>query len=109
MNTQLTSAAPVVISGSNIKVAGDNAGIGVFFTKTGGTAQKSPLLVHNNPSELTAMLPALEDGEYTLSIVTQSAAGNKLVKEPRTYTFPVLLYVGEKPSGGGEDDRPVIE
>lgn len=109
MNTQLTSAAPVVISGSNIKVAGDDAGIGVFFTKAGGTTQKSPLLVHNNPSELTVMLPALEDGEYTLSIVTQSAAGNKLVKEPRTYTFPVLLYVGEKPGGGGEDDRPVIE
>lgn len=107
-NTQLTSAAPVVISGSNIKVVGDNAGIGVFFTKTGGTAQKCPLLVHNNPSELTAMLPALENGEYTLSIVTQYGSSNKLVKEPRTYTFPVLLYVGDKP-GGGEDDRPVIE
>lgn len=107
-NTQLTSAAPVVISGSNIKVAGENAGVGVFFTKTGGTAQKCPLLIHNNPSELTVMLPALEDGEYTLSIVSQYGASNKLVKEPRTYTFPVLLYVGEKP-GGGEDDRPVIE
>lgn len=108
MNTQLTSAAPAVISGSNIKVAGDDASIGIFFTKTGGTAQKCPLLVHNNPSELTVMMPTLEDGEYTLSIVTQSAAGNKLVKEPRTYLFPVLLYVGNKPSGGG-GDRPEIE
>ena len=54
------------------------------------------------------MLPALENGEYTLSIVTQYGSSNKLVKEPRTYTFPVLLYVGDKP-GGGEDDRPVIE
>lgn len=108
MNTQLTSASPVVIDGSNIKVAGDNASIGVFLTKTGETAQKCPLLVHNNPSQLTVMLPVLEDGEYTLSIVTQYAAGNKLVKEPRTYTFPVLLYVGNKPSGGDED-RPEIE
>lgn len=109
INTQLTSASAAVINGSNIKVAGDDASIGVFFTKTGGTAQKSPLLIHNNPSELTAMLPALEDGEYTLSIVTQYGSSNKLVKEPRTYTFPVLLYVGEKPGGDDDDDRPVIE
>ena len=54
------------------------------------------------------MIPALKDGEYTLSIVTQSAAGNKLVKEPRTYVFPVLLYVGNKPGSGGRD-RPEIE
>lgn len=108
-NMQLTSAGPAVISGSNIKVAGDDPSIGVFLTKTGGTPKKCPILVHNNPSELTVILPVLEDGEYTLSIVTQSAAGNKLVKEPRTYTFPVLLYVGNKPSGGGEDDRPVID
>lgn len=109
MNTQLTSAAPAVIDGSNIKVAGSDASIGVFFTKTGGTPLKCPLLIHNNPSQLTVMMPALEDGEYTLSIVTQYGASNKLVKEPRTYMFPVLLYVGDKPSGGGEDDRPVIE
>lgn len=108
MNTQLTSAAPAVISGSNIKVAGDDAGIGVFFRKTGGTAQKCSLLIHNNPSELTIMMPALEDGEYTLSIVTQYGSSNKLVKEPRTYLFPVLLYVGSQPSGGGVD-RPEIE
>lgn len=110
-NTLLTSSAPAVISGSNIKIVGDDASVGVFFTKTGGTPQKCPMLVHNNPSELTVMLPALEDGEYTLSIVTQYGSSNKMVKEPRTYTFPVVLYAGNKPSGGGggEDDRPVIE
>ena len=54
------------------------------------------------------MMPTLEDGEYTLSIVTQYGSSNKLVKEPRTYLFPVLLYVGSQPSGGG-GDRPEIE
>lgn len=105
-NTQLTSASPAVIDGTNIKVAGDEASVGVFLTKTGGTAMKCPLLIHNNPSQLTVMMPVLEDGEYSLSITTQYGTSNKLVKEPRTYAFPVLLYVGNKP---GDDDRPVIE
>ena len=108
LNGQLTSGSAAVIDGANIRIAGDDKVVGVFFTKTGGTAKKCPLLIHNNPSQLTVMLPALEDGEYTLSIVTQYAANNKLVKDARTYTFPVVLYVGAKP-GGGEDDRPVIE
>lgn len=50
---------PAVIDGSNIKVAGNDTSIGVFFTKTGGTPQKCPLLIHNNPSQLTVMMPAL--------------------------------------------------
>lgn len=108
LNGQITSASAAVINGSNIKVTGDDASIGVFFTKTGGTAQKCPLLIHNNPSQLTVMMPALENGEYILSIITQYGTSNKLVKEPRTYQFPVLLYVGDKPSDGG-GDRPEIE
>lgn len=109
-NMQLTSAAPAVISGANIKVVGDDPTVGVFFTKTDGTPKKCPLLIHNNPSELTVMLPTLEDGEYMLSIVTQYGSSNKMVKEPRTYVFPVVLYAGNKPEGGGgEDDRPEIE
>lgn len=108
VNGLLTSASAAVIKGSNIRIIGDDAAIGVFLTKTGSDAPlKAPLLIHNNPSELTIMLPAMEDGEYTLSITTQYASGNRQVKAPRTYTFPTLLYVGEKPSsGGGEDDRP---
>ena len=108
MNGPITSGSPAVIDGVNIKVAGDDPAVGVFFTKEGGSPVKCPLLIHNNPSQLTVMAPALEDGEYTLSITTQSGAGNKLVKESRTYTFPVLLYVGNKP-GGGNNDRPEIE
>lgn len=109
INAQITSGSAAVIDGANIRIAGDEDVVGVFFTQTGKEAKKCPLLIHNNPSQLTVMLPALEDGEYTLSIVTQYATSNKLVKDPRTYTFPVVLYVGNKPGGGGEDDRPVIE
>ncbi len=109
LNGLLTSGSAAVINGSNIKVAGDAENVGVFLVPISGDPLKCPLLIHNNPSQLTVMLPTLTDGEYTLSITTQSGAGNKLVKDPRTYTFPVLLYVGEKPGGDDEDDRPVIE
>lgn len=104
MNQQLTSASAAIISGENIRVSGDDAANGVFFTKTGGEPLKATLLIHNNPSQLTVLMPAMEDGEYTLSITTQYGHGGKQVKEPRTYTFPTLLYVGNKP--GGEEERP---
>ena len=42
-----------------------------------------------------------------MSITTQAGTGNRTVKAPRTYTFPVALRVGPKESGGG--DRPEIE
>ena len=108
INLQLTSGSAAVIDGDNIKVAGDDKVVGVFFTLTGGSPQKAPLVVHNNPSQLTVLMPVLADGEYTLSITTQYGHGNKLIKEPRTYTFPTLLYVGDKPSGGGGDENPDI-
>lgn len=107
-NLLLTSSGPAVISGVNIKVAGDDPTNGIYLTPAEGEAKKVTLLIHNNPSQITFMLPALADGEYKLSLTTQYSAGNNLVKEARTYTFPVLLYVGDVP-GGDDDDRPVIE
>lgn len=106
-NLLLTSAGPAVISGANIKVVGSNPSVGIYLTPAKGESIKAGVLIHNNPSQVTFMLPALENGEYTLSITTQYSAGNNTVKEPRTYTFPVLLYVGEIPDD--DDDRPVIE
>ena len=47
----------------------------------------------------------LEDGEYTLSITTQYASGNRLLKAPRTGTLNVPLYVGTKPDDE-EEERP---
>lgn len=106
-NLQLTSAGPAVISGANIKVVGTDPSVGIYLTPTGGEPVKAGVLIHNNPSQVTFMLPVLEDGEYTLSITTQCSTGNRTVKEPRSYTFPVLLYVGKLPDDGS--DRPEIE
>ena len=106
-NETIQPSLPLIIQGVNLKVAatGDNAA-GVFFvTADGATQTPAMLLVHNNPSELTVVAPTLADGEYYVEVRTQYAASNKMVKEPRTYRYPVLLTVGEG-SGG---DRPEIE
>ena len=107
-NLQLTSSGPAVISGTNIKVAGHDPTVGIYLTPAEGEAKKVALLIHNNPSQVTFMLPELANGEYKVSLTTQYGAGNNLVKEARTYTLPVLLYVGDLPSGD-DNDRPEIE
>jgi len=105
INEIITSAGPVVISCSNAKVVGDDPSVGVFLTKDeeGATPLKCPVIIRNAPSELTVMLPAIETKVlYALSVTTQYAQGNKLVKTPRTYRFPILLSDGK----GGEEERP---
>lgn len=102
----LTSAGPVVIYGSNIKVAGEDPAVGIELVASGGgTAKKVAVVILNQPSQVSCMLPTLADGQYTLRITTQYGAGGRLVKEPRSYSYPVLLTVG---SGGGDDENPDI-
>jgi len=48
-------------------------------------------------------MPTLADGQYTVSLTTQYS-GSRNVKEPRTYTFPIILIVGE--GGGGDSESP---
>lgn len=108
LNGAISSGGSLVINGVNLKVAGDNEQNGVFLTKKGGQPTRVRSVIHNNPSQLTVLLPTLEDGEYTLSVTTQYSTSSQLLRQPRTAVLPVLLYVGEKPAGGGddEDERP---
>lgn len=105
-NDEITPGAPITIEGKNLRVIGDDASVGLFFTPaTGGEAKKVTLFVVNDPSKIICTVPALSDGTYTMSIITQAGTGNRTVKTPRTYVFPVTLRVGA--TGGG--DRPEIE
>lgn len=98
----ITSGGPAVISGSGIKLAGDDPSVGVYLTKDEEGAQpiKVTLIVHNAPSQLTVMLPTIEPGKlYALSITTQYSGTSKPLKTPRSYRFPILL--GDETAGGG--------
>lgn len=107
VNDKLTPNQPCVIKGSNIKIVGEEGTVGVFFVSDESkTSTPSPLLVHNNPSELTVMIPPLADGLYRIRIMTSYAAGNKMTKEPRSTEFHILLTVGEESGGGGDSESP---
>lgn len=103
VDTTMTPGMPIVVEGSNIKVAGEDPSNGFFFIPSadGAAAMKATVLVDNNPSRLTVMVPStLADGDYTVKVVTQFSRGGT-VKQPRSYQYPLLLTIG--------DDRPVIE
>lgn len=107
-NSQITPGAPAIVTGSNILVKGDDPANGFYFTpEAGGEPVKVPMIVTNTKSQAVITIPQLADGQYRLSITTQIGANYKLVKEPRTYIFPIILTVGE--IDDGDDDRPVIE
>ena len=103
-NGRITSGSNLVINGVNIKIAGENPSNGVFFTKVGSSEQqKVRLIVHNNPSQLTVLLPTLTPGDYQLTITTQYSPGAKSLKDPRSYTFAPLLTVEGEPEPEGPD------
>ena len=105
----ITPSDDIRVTGSLIKVAGDDPEIGVYFVPEDGKApiKVTRKLTQNDPSQLLVRVPALEDGKYTLRIVTQFSVSKYLLKETRTLEYEHLLTVGS--SDGGEDDRPVIE
>ena len=63
----------------------------------------------NDPSRLIFNAPALDEGAYILQVETYFSNATTLLKQPRLIDYPVTLYVGERPSTGGdeeEEERP---
>lgn len=97
------------VRGSHLKVVGSNPAVGVTLTDSTGNVTKlvDDELSINKPSELTLLLPAgLKDDTYTLTVCTQYSQSAQLLKEPRSVSTTIVVGT---PSGGGEDDRPVID
>lgn len=97
------------VRGSHLKVVGSTPAVGVTLTDSTGNVTKlvDDELSINKPSELTLLLPAgLKDDTYTLTVCTQYSQSAQLLKEPRSVSTTIVVGT---PSGGGEDDRPVIE
>lgn len=96
VNDLLRPGRNLKISGSKIKVAGDNAANGIYFVNTADNARtqvEATDVVTNNPSELIVIIPALPAGTYTLEVVTQFTANSIFLKEPRTAGFDKALTV----------------
>ncbi|WP_346985864.1 DNA-binding domain-containing protein [Chryseobacterium sp. POE27] len=95
VNDLLTPGRNLKIVGSKIKVAGEDASIGVFFvdaTTQARTKVDSSDIVTNNPSEVMVVIPTLPAGTYNLEVVTQYGGGT-LLKDARTATLDKILTV----------------
>jgi hypothetical protein len=95
VNDKLTPNRNLKIKGSKIKLAGDNANVGIYFVNqsTNASSKVDPSdIVTNNPSELVIIIPELAAGSYKLQMVTQFT-NSTLLKEPRTITFDKVLTV----------------
>jgi hypothetical protein len=95
VNDLLTPNRNLKIAGYKLKIVGENADNGVYFTDEQGVQTKvdSSDIVTNNPSELIIVTPELAPGTYHLSVTTQFASGAQLLKEPRSVTFDSPLTV----------------
>jgi len=95
VNDQITPNRNLKIKGYKLKLAGDNANVGVYFVNK-DTAERTKVdasdIVTNNPSELVIVIPALKAGAYTLEVTSQYSVG-ALLKEPRTASFDKALTV----------------
>ena len=95
VNDLLTPERNLRISGSRLKIAGDNPAVGVYFINQDTQARTkvdASDIVNNNPSELIIIIPALVPGEYQLEVVTQYAVSSML-NTPRSDVFDKILTV----------------
>jgi hypothetical protein len=96
-NTLITPGRNLRIHGQNLRIAGDDPAVGVWFideTSSTRTSVDKRDVVDNDPSTLTILTPALPQGNYFVEVVTQSGTSLKtVVKEPRSYRFEVLMAV----------------
>ncbi len=94
VNDVLTPGRNLIISGSKIKITGDDPANGIYFvdSKQQRIAVDPSDYVANNPSELIIVIPDLPAGTYTLEVVTQHSHG-AVLKQPRTASFDKPLSV----------------
>jgi hypothetical protein len=109
VNSRLTPGGGVNLTGTKIKLDGDNANVGITLTNVNTqavvTIPRTSVLI-NDPSKITFVVPAnLPNGDYTIAISTQFSTGNKTLKETRTGTLDYILNVGDQ---GSETTPPVL-
>lgn len=96
-NRKLTPGSGVNLSGTRIRIEGDDPSVGLKLVdmETGEeTAVPSGSILVNNPSNVMFIVPSgLPEGDYRLVLTTQSTGYKKLLKEPRSHEFEYPLTV----------------
>lgn len=95
VNEMLTPGRNLRISGSKLKLAGENPAVGIYFINQAtseSTKVEASDIVTNSPSELLIVIPQLSSGNYRVEVRTQFAVGS-ILKEPRTAVLDKILTV----------------
>lgn len=97
VNSRLTPGGGVKLTGSKIKIEGDNIKVGITLTNQATSeviAVPGTSLLLNDPSKITFIVPAtLVNGDYKLSITTHYSSPSHILKEARTFCFDYILNV----------------
>ena len=97
VNSRLTPGGAVNLTGTKIKIDGDNPTVGITLTNEATnevTTIPKNLLATNDPSKITFVVPVtLVKGDYKLAITTQFSTSGSSLKEPRISLFDYILNV----------------
>jgi hypothetical protein len=97
VNRVLSPGGAMVITGTKIKVLGDQPDVGIWFYQN--TPNTNPVKVTENLSEnssvkIIAPIPSLKKGSnWRLRIVTQYTSGTSLLKKSRVIEYPAEFIV----------------
>jgi len=97
VNSRLTPGGGVILTGTKIKIDGDELKVGITLTNQATSeviAIPGTSLLLNEPKKIIFLAPnTLVNGDYKLNITTQYSTSGTLLKEPHIYTFDYLLNV----------------
>ncbi|MDR2496657.1 MAG: DUF4469 domain-containing protein [Tannerellaceae bacterium] len=105
VNNKITAKYVLRILGHQLKIAGSNPAVGVYFVNVTTKAEvkiEPRDIVTNTPSELLVMIPDAPLGDYQLKLVSQATTGTHLLHEPRTELFGTVLTLDEHHPSTGE-------
>ncbi|MHC6203218.1 DUF4469 domain-containing protein [Breznakiellaceae bacterium SP9] len=91
----LTPSMVCRVFGRKIKLAGNNASVGIYLVDDTGNALKvdDTAISHNSDKEIDFVIPALVPGNYQIKVITMSSGGKTLLAAARSYTFAEILTV----------------
>ena len=97
VNGTLTPGKNIRIIGQRVKIDGADPSCGIYFVSD--KPQDQPVKVEisefvvNRPSEIIAVIPKLNKGNWKVRLVTQFSTGQKHLKTPQSVTFEKALTV----------------
>ncbi len=103
---EATAGRPFTVEGNYLRVEGDDESIGIYLVDEDGTETKitEDFWAVNDPKRLTFTIPnTVENGTYTLRIVTQYSKGSTYLKQPRRVEQSIYVGVAPVNPGGGEE------